>query len=325
MTMSEQEQLSRNIGLDLVRVTEAAAMAAGRWIGSGNRAEAHRAASEAMYEFLNQVDFYGRIVIGEEKRLGANSALDTGQTVGSGRGPIMDIVVDPIDGTDLVVRGHPGAISLVAATPQGALWSPAPAVYMDKIVVDREAGAALVAECMDAPAAWTLALIARVKHKEVRDLTVVILDRPRHADLIAEIRLTGARVLLRTDGDGEGALEAATPGSNVDVLMGIGGASEGVIAACAVKTLGGAMLGRLAPQSEEEKRAVLAAGLDLRQVLTGDELVRSDQIFFAATGITDSPLLPCVSYRGKQAETHSLLLRSETRTRRVIFAEHWQG
>jgi fructose-1,6-bisphosphatase II len=193
---------------------------------------------------------------------------------------------------------------------------------MDKIVVDREVAEALVPECIDAPAAWTLALIARAKKKLVQDLTVTVLDRPRHADLIQEIRAAGARILLRQEGDAEGALVAAIPGTGVDVLMGIGGAAQGVIAACAAKSLGGKMLARLAPQSEEEKQRIQESGLDLRQVLTSDEIVRSNRIFFCATGITDTKLLNALSFQGMFAETHSLLLRAETGTRRFIFAEH---
>jgi fructose-1,6-bisphosphatase II len=191
-----------------------------------------------------------------------------------------------------------------------------------KIVVDRTVAGALVAECMDAPAAWTLALIARVKQKEIRDLVVFVLDRPRHAALIEEIRQAGARVMLCSDGDIAAALMAASPGQGVDLLLGIGGVPEGVIAACAVKALGGAMLGRLAPQSEAERAAIAAAGLDPRRILSGDELITGEQVFFAATGITDGPLLSGVQYQGDRAETHSLVLRADTGSRRVISAEH---
>jgi fructose-1,6-bisphosphatase II len=202
------------------------------------------------------------------------------------------------------------------------MWSPFPAVYLEKIVIDREAASALVPECMAAPAAWTLALVARVKKKAVRDLSVLILDRPRHYDLIEEIRTAGARVLLRDEGDAEGALIAATPNVGADLLMGIGGASQGVIAACAVKAMGGAMLARLAPQSEEERQAIRAAGLDEKRTRAGDELVSSPEIFFAATGITDSVLLPAIHFHSAYIETHSLLLRAKTGTRRFIRAEH---
>jgi fructose-1,6-bisphosphatase II len=314
-----------HIALDLVRVTEATALVAGRWLGLGDRDGAHRAATVAMAKALNAVEFEGHIVIGEEGRLGENTPLDGGQQVGTGHGPAMDVVVDPIDGTESVVRGYPGAISVITVAPCGAMWSPGPAIYMEKIVVDREVASFLVPECMDAPAAWTLALVARAKNKAVRDLQVIVLDRPRHRHLIDEIRAAGARVLLRSDGDTAGALIAATPGIGADILMGIGGVPEGVTAACAVKALGGAMLGRLAPQSEEERRAIAAAHLDPRQILTCNELVTSNQIFFAATGVTGGPLLAAVEYHGRTAKTHSMLIGGEAGVRRMIYTEHNAG
>jgi len=313
---------SRNIGLDLVRVTEATALTAARWIGSGDREGLHWAATEAMARALNLVDIDGCISIGEEGRLGEHSPLDTGQKVGTGQGPEVDVVVDPIDGTELVVKGGLRAISVVSVAPRGSMWSPQPAVYMDKIVVDREAADALAPACMAAPVAWTLALIARAKGKEVRDLQIIVLDRPRHQDLIDEIRLSGARVLLRDHGDTSGALVAATPGSNVDALMGIGGVPEGVTAACAVRALGGAMLGRLAPQSQAEYDAIIAAGLNTQRVLTCKELVTSQKVFFAATGVTTGVQLAGVEFRGQIAKTHSLVIRGETGTRRAIFTEY---
>lgn len=314
--------LIRNLGLDLVRATETTALNAGRWLGLGKYEDTHREAVDAMYRALNEINMDGRIVIGEEGRLGEHSPLDSDQSVGTGHGPKTDVIVDPIDGTGSVVRGRPGAISVVGVAPRDSMWSPTPAVYMEKIVVDRDAAENLVPECMDAPAAWTLALIARTKNKAVRDLQVVVLDRPRHQDLIEEIRTAGARVLLNFDGDTAGALIAATPNSGVDMLIGIGGVPEGVTAACAVKALGGAMLGRLAPQSQEEKDAIEAAGLDRDHILTCNDMVSSDQIFLAATGVTHGPLLNGVSYRGNEAKTHSLLIRGETGTRRIIHAEH---
>ncbi|MEA3335268.1 MAG: class II fructose-bisphosphatase [Chloroflexota bacterium] len=312
----------RNLGLDLVRVTEAAALKAGRWMGLGNPDAADNEASEAMFRALNSLSMEGRIVIGEEGRLGQHSLLDSGTRVGNGEGPEVDVVVDPIDGRNRLALGYSDAISVVGVAPRDTMWAPAPAAYMEKIVVDYAAADALVPECMDAPAAWTLALVARVKRKSVRDLVVFILDRPRHRDLVEEIRSAGARVLLRSDGDVAGALIAAHPTSNVDILMGVGGISEGVISACAVKSLGGHMLGRLAPQSESEWTAVQAAGLDPKQVVDCDELVRTDEIFFAATGITDGLLLSGAIYHGTVAETESLVLRAETRTRRHIHTTH---
>ncbi len=318
-----QSPPSRNLGLDLLRVTEAAAVAAGRWIGLGDPEGAHHDATDSMAKALSSVEIDGEIVIGEESRLGEHSPLDSGEMVGTRTGLEVDVVVDPIDGTRLVVHGKPGAISLVGVTPRGTMWSPpACAIYMDKIVVDRTAASALVSECMDAPAAWTLALVARAKGREVRDLSVIVLDRPRHQDLIEELRSAGARILLRTEGDAEGALEAAIDGTGADILMGIGGVSEGVIAACAVKALGGTMLARLSPQSEEERRSIEESGVDPDQILYCDEIVKSNAIYFVATGITNSPLLMPVRYRGGLVETHSLLLRAITGTRRFITAEH---
>jgi fructose-1,6-bisphosphatase II len=316
------ESIDRNLGLDLVRATEAAALSAGRWMGLGNRDDADSAAAQAMAGALATLRMDGVVVIGEEGRAGEHAPLKSGQRVGSGHGPALDVVLDPIDGRRLLAEGRSGAIAVAAVAPRGSMWAPAAAAYMEKIVVNRQVAKALVPECMGAPPAWTLALVARVKRKEVRDLVVFVLDRPRHAALIADLRAAGARVMLRGDGDIAGALMAALPDGRVDVLMGIGGAQEGVIAACAVKALGGAMLGRLAPQSAAEQAAVAAAGLDTRRVLTCDELIADNRIFFAATGITDGPLLPGVRYHGGLGETHSLILRGETGTRRTIHAEH---
>ena len=312
----------RNLGLDLVRVTEAAALAAGRWLGLGKRDEADEAAAEAMYKALNTLDMDGRIVIGEEGKIGRHSPLDSGQKVGNGYGPAVDVVVDPVDGVNLLIHGRSGALAVAGVAPAGSMWSPEPAVYMDKIVVDDEVASGLVAECMDAPAAWTLALVARLKQKPVSDLIVFMLERARHEELVEEIRTAGARVWLRAEGDIAGALIAATPNSGVDLLMGTGGVPEGVIAACAVKALGGAMLGRLNPQSAAERAAVHAANLDTGQILTCNELVGSDEIFFVATGITDGPLLRGVRYHRAHAETQSIILSTETGTRRLLYSEH---
>ena len=313
----------RNLGMDLVRATESAALSAARWMGFGKRDEPDQAAIEAMQKALNRLDIDGYIVVGEEGKLGTHSSLDTGQRVGTGKGPELDVVVDPIDGRNLLARGYSDAMAVAGAAPRGSMWAPHPdALYMDKIVVNREAAEALVPECMDAPAAWVLALVARVKNKDVRDLAVFVLDRPRHRDLVEEIRSAGARVLLRSDGDIAGALVAAFPQGQVDLLMGAGGVAEGVIAACAVKALGGAMLGRLSPQSDEERRAVKEAGLDTQEILNCAQLVSSDEIFFSATGITDGKVLSGVRYRGQVAETESLLLRTETGSRRIVKAEH---
>ncbi|MCB0002464.1 MAG: class II fructose-bisphosphatase [Anaerolineae bacterium] len=312
----------RNLGLDLVRATEAAALAAARWMGVGKPDEADQAAAEAMYGALNTLDMQGRIVVGEEGKLGVHSPLDSGRMVGTGNGPEVDVVVDPVDGRRRLAQGHSDAISVVGVAPRDSMWSPSPAVYMEKIVVDRAAADAMVPECIDAPAAWTLALVARVKKKPVRDLVVFVLERPRHEHLVEEIRSAGARVLLRSDGDIAGAMMAAHPLIDVDLLMGAGGIAEGVIAACVVKALGGMMLGRLAPQTEEEWAAVRAAGLDTKAVLSCGELVRGNEIFFAATGITDGLMLEGVRLHGSEAETESIVLRAETGTRRKIHTVH---
>lgn len=316
-------ELYQNLGLDLVRVTESAAVAAGRWMGLGKFDEADQAATEAMMKALNEINIDGQIVIGEEYKLDMHSSLDSGSKVGTGNGPAVDVVVDAIDGRRLLAQGQKGAISVVGVAPRGTMWSPAPAVYMEKIVVDCQVADTLVEECLHAPAAWTLALVARVKKKAVRDLVVFVLDRPRHRDLIDEIRMAGARVTLAAEGDIGGALETASPRGGIDLLMGVGGVAEGVITACAVKSLGGAMLGYLAPQSPTEKEAVEGAGLlQKRRVLSCDDLVAGNEIFFAATGITDGTLFNGVRYRGKKAETNSLILRCQTGTRRIIQAEH---
>lgn len=317
------EHPPRNLALDLVRVTEAAALAAGRWMGLGELDKANEEAGFAMWQALNSLDMDGRIVVGEEGRLGIHSNLDSGQPVGSGHGPAMDVLVDPIDGRDLLARGHPDVISVAAVAPRGSVWAPAAAIYMDKLIVNREVADALVPECLEAPAAWTLALIARAKGKSVRDLVVFVLSRPRHEDLIREIRAAGARTMLRTDGEVIGALMAASPRGSVDVMMGIGGISEAILAACATKALAGGMLARLTPQSAAELETVQAAGLDLQRVLTCDEIITSNDIFFAATGITNGSLLAGVHYHGQEAETQSLVVRAESRTRRFIRSEYW--
>jgi fructose-1,6-bisphosphatase II len=324
----ELHESYRNIGLDLVRITERVALTASRWIGSGDYDGTHLAVDKAMLRALNDAKIRGFIAIGEEKRVEGQALLHGGQVIGEAKEAEVDLAVDPIDGTNLLIKGRPGAISVMALVPRGALVSPLPARYMDKIVVDREAAAALVPECMDAPAAWVLALVARVKNKAVRDLSVVVLARARHQDLIDEIRSTGARILLREEGDVSGALKAALVGTEADIHMGIGGASQGVMTACAVKALNGAMLARLAPQSQEERDEVEAAGLDVERIYTCSDLVRTDDIFFAATGITSSALLSGIKIEGNYAHIESLLIRAETGARRFIHAErrltHWE-
>lgn len=317
----ELHESYRNIGLELVRITETTALEASKWIGSGDYNGTHLAVDNAMLQAIMDADIHGYVTIGEEKRVEGQALLHGGQVIGPLRDAEVDLAVDPIDGTTLLIKGQPGAISVMALVPRGTLVSPLPAKYMDKIVVDRQAAKALVPECMDAPAAWTLALVARVKGKAVSDLSVVVLSRTRHQDLIDEIRATGARILLREEGDVSGALMAAMVGTQADILMGIGGASQGVLTACAVKALGGAMLARISPQSAEERAEVEEAGLDLRRIYTCSDLVTSNQIFFAATGITNSELLSGIHVEGNFAHIHSLLIRAETGTRRFIHAE----
>ncbi len=316
---------SQNFGLDLLRTAEGAAIAGGRWMGLGQKKEADAASTEAMFLEFKKIDVDGKVVVGEEGRSERHS-LARGVSVGNGRGPQLDIVVDPIDGSNLLAQGRPGAIAVVGVAPRGTLWTPPHARYMEKIVVDRDVAPALVSECLDAPPAWTLALVARVKKKPVRDLVVFVLDRPRHQELIEEIRSAGARVMLRIDGDIAGALLAASPEhDSVDVLMGVGGVNEGLIAACAVRGLRGAMLGRLAPQSEEERSILERENVDMKSILTQDQLVSSYKVFFAATGVTDGPLLAGVRYSGNEVRTESFVLRGETGTRRIIRAVHTIG
>ncbi len=317
-----EQKLSPNLGMSLVRVTEAAALAAGRYLGLDKPEEADHAAARAMTQAFHTIPIEGHVVIGGKTKSGIHSHLDSGLLVGSGRGSVTDVVADPVDGTRLLALGHSDAISVVGVAPRGSMWAPSPAIYMDKIVVDRQAADVLVPECMDAPAAWTLALIARAKKKEVRDLVVFILARSRHRDLIEEIRSAGARVVVRSQGDIAGALMVVMQDTNIDVMLGVGGISEGVIAACAIKCLGGAMLGRLSPQSNEERAAIMESGLNTQQILSCDQLVKGNQIFFAATGISDGRLLSGVRYHGNWAETNSLVLRCETGTKRILHAEH---
>jgi len=315
------ETPNRNLALDLVRVTEAAALAAGHWMGRGHKEAGDGAAVEAMRLIVSTIDMDGVVVIGEGAKDEAPMLFD-GERIGNGLGPAVDVAVDPVEGTALLAYGRPDAISVVGIAPLGTMWSPGPAFYMNKLVVGREARSALHAGLLSAPVIETLSAIAAALCKPLRDLTVFVLEKPRHQKLIAEIRAAGARVLLRTDGDVAGALMAAMPNSGVDLLMGIGGTPEGVITACAVRALGGAMLGQLAPQKEDERDAIESAGLDLDCVLTESDLVHSDDVFFAATGITDGVLMPGVHYTGEGASTVSIVMRGKTGTIRKIYAEH---
>lgn len=312
---------TRNLALELVRVTEAAALAAARWVGRGDKEAGDGAAVDAMRRVLATTEMDGVVVIGEGAKDEA-PMLYNGEAVGSGRGPHVDVAVDPVEGTNLLARGAADSLAVVGVAPRGAMWSPGPAYYMEKLVVGAAARDALVPELLDAPMADVLAAVSAASGKPVGELTVFVLDKPRHAERIAAIRAAGARVLLRTDGDVAGALMAAREGSGVDLLTGIGGTPEGVIAACAVRALGGAMLGRLAPQRDDEAAAVRAAGMDVSRVLTERVLVASDDVFFAATGITDGVLLPGVRYTRTGASTASLVIRGRSGTVRTVLAEH---
>ncbi len=317
------EKTERNLGLELARATEAAALAAGQWAGRGETHVADADATQAMRQVLNTIRMEGKLIIGEEARHpDSPDVLTTGETVGDGRQPAVDVVVNPVEGIRLLAEGLPGVLSVAAAAPKGALRSFAPAAYMEKLVVSREVAMALTPKCLDAPAGWTLGLIAREKKKPVSAVTVFVLNRPRHEDLVAEIRSAGARILLRPAGDAAGALRAATPGSGVDALMGIGGTAEGVIAACATKALKGGMLARLVPQSDDERSDVLSAGLEPERIYSCDQMVSSEDVFFAATGVTDGGLLHGVRFLRKGLTTHSLVLRGKTGTLRTVHTDH---
>src|SRR5579859_1459543 len=308
----------RNLALELARVTEAGAMAAARWVGRGDKNGADAAAVNAMRLLINTVSMNGVVVIGEGEKDKA-PMLYNGEHVGDGTGPACDVAVDPIDGTRLTANGMSNAISVLAVAARGSMYDPSAVFYMSKLVTGPAA-----ADAVDirAPAATNIAAVAKAKGCAKQDVTVVILDRPRHSDLIDEVRATGARIKLITDGDVAGAIMAARDGTGVDLLLGIGGTPEGIIAACAIKCLGGVIQGILAPRDDAERKRARDAGLDLDQVLTTDDLVDSEDVFFASTGITDGELMAGVRYRAGGATTHSLVMRSRSGTIRSITSEH---
>jgi fructose-1,6-bisphosphatase II len=308
----------RNLALELARVTEAGAMAAARWVGRGDKNGADGAAVHAMRLLINTVSMAGVVVIGEGEKDQA-PMLYNGEQVGDGTGPACDVAVDPIDGTRLTANGMSNAISVLAVAARGSMYDPSAVFYMSKLVTGPAAAGAVDIE---APVADNVAAVARAKGCARQDVTVVILDRPRHADLIKQVRATGARIKLITDGDVAGAIMAARDGTGVDLLLGIGGTPEGIIAACAIKCLGGVIQGILAPRDDAERRRALDAGLDLDRVLTTDDLVSSDDVFFASTGITDGELMAGVRYRAGGASTHSLVMRARSGTIRSIISEH---
>jgi fructose-1,6-bisphosphatase II len=314
----EGEAPDRNLALELVRVTEAGAMAAARWVGRGDKNGADGAAVNAMRLLINTVSMNGVVVIGEGEKDHA-PMLYNGEEVGDGSGPACDVAVDPIDGTRLTANGMPNAISVLAVSARGSMYDPSAVFYMSKLVTGPAAAGVVDIE---APVADNIAKVAKAKACSPQDVTVVILDRPRHAQLVSDVRAAGARIQLITDGDVAGAIMAARDGTGVDLLLGIGGTPEGIIAACAIKCLGGTIQGRLAPRDEAERQRALDAGHDLKQVLSTDDLVASDDVFFAATGITDGELLAGVRYRAGGATSHSLVMRARSGTIRTITSEH---
>ncbi len=310
----------RNLALELVRVTEAAAMAAGRWVGRGDKNGADGVAVNAMRVLISTVGMRGTVVIGEGEKDNA-PMLFNGEEVGDGTGPECDVAVDPIDGTTLTAKGMSNAVSVLAVSPRGSMFDPSAVFYMEKLVTGPEA-----ADVVDIryPVAENIARVAKAKGSAAEDVTVVILDRPRHEDLVHEIRETGARIKFITDGDVAGAIMAARPDTGVDMLMGVGGTPEGIIAATAMKCMGGVIQARLWPTDDDERQRALDAGHDLHRdtVLTTDELVTGDDCFFVATGITDGELMKGVRYRAGGATTHSLVMRSRSGTIRSITSEH---
>ena len=315
---ASREAPDRNLALELVRVTEAAAMAASRWVGRGDKNGADGAAVNAMRSLIGSVSMQGVVVIGEGEKDDA-PMLFNGEQVGDGTGPLVDVAVDPIDGTTLCSKGMSNAISVLAVSERGSMYDPSAVFYMRKLVTGPEA-----ADVVDitAPVSVNLQRVAEAKRRSVADLTVCLLDRPRHDGLVAEVRDAGARIKFISDGDVAGAIMAMREGTGVDLLLGIGGTPEGIITACAVKCLGGTIQGMLWPRDEEEREKAIAAGHDLDRVLTTDDLVTGDNVFFCATGITDGELLRGVRYRPHGALTHSIVMRSKSGTIREIASEH---
>ncbi len=310
----------RNLALELVRVTEAAAMAAGRWVGRGDKNEADDRAVNAMRVLISAVSMAGVVVIGEGEKDNA-PMLFNGELVGDGTGPECDVAVDPIDGTTLTAKGMANAISVLAVAPRGAMFDPSAVFYMEKLATGPEA-----ADVVDIrlPVAENIQRVAKAKGSSTEDVTVVLLDRPRHAGLVDEIRATGARIKYILDGDVAGAIMAARPDTGVDLLLGTGGTPEGIIAACAMKCIDGVIQGRLAPVDDDERQKAIDAGhnLDPDYILNTDDLVTSEDCFFVATGITDGELMKGVRYRGGGATTHSLVMRGRSGTIRSIESEH---
>ena len=318
MSRRNIEPPDRNLALDLVRVTEAAAMAAGRWVGRGDKDGGDAAAVDAMRALISTVPMAGRVVIGEGEKDNA-PMLYNGERVGSGDGPACDVAVAPIDGTTLMAKGQPNAVSVIAVTPQGAMFDPTSVFYMDKIATGPEAVGTID---VTAPVSHNIAQVAKAKGMRPEDVTVVLLDRPRHSALADEIRSAGARIRFISDGDVAGAIMTGMPDTGIDLLMGIGGTPEGVIAAAAMKCLGGEIQGRLHPLSLGERERALAESVDLDRVLSTDDLVSGDEVFFCATGITDGELLPGVRYHADGLTTTSVVMRFKSGTVRELTSHH---
>jgi fructose-1,6-bisphosphatase II len=318
LVVETPERPDRNLALELIRVTETAALAAARWMGRGDKNAADGAAVDAMRQQLNSIAMDGVVVIGEGEKDEA-PMLYNGERIGDGSAPQVDIAVDPIDGTTLTALGRPGAIAVIALAERGTMFDPGPCVYMDKIAVGPEC---VDVVDIDAPVKANLEAVAKAKGEKVHDVTVVILDRPRHAEIIKECREAGARIRLIPDGDIAGAIAVSWRNSGSDILIGVGGTPEGVTAACALRCLGGAIYGRLWARDDDERRAALDAGYDLDRVLTTEDLVSGDDVFFAATGVTDGDLLRGVRFWGDGAGTMSLVMRSGSGTIRKIESTH---
>jgi fructose-1,6-bisphosphatase II len=312
------EAPDRNLALELVRVTEAAALAASRWMGRGDKEGADDAAVQAMRIVLSSISMDGVVVIGEGEKDNA-PMLFNGERIGDGSPPKADIAVDPIDGTTSTALGRGGALAVIAVSEEGTMFDPGPCVYMEKLAVGPLAVGAID---ITRPIEDNLKAVAAAKGTSVRDVTAVILDRPRHEEIIATVRRSGARIRLITDGDVAGAIATSWPDTGVDLLIGIGGTPEGVIAAAALKSMGGEMQGRLWPRDDDERKAAIEGGYDVEAVLTTDDLVRGDNCFFAATGITDGELLTGVRYDQFGASTQSLVMRSKSGTVRLVDARH---
>ncbi|MFW5734381.1 MAG: class II fructose-bisphosphatase [Oceanidesulfovibrio sp.] len=312
------EAPDRNLALDLVRVTEAAALASARWLGRGDKNAGDQAAVDAMRVSFESLNINGSIVIGEGEKDEA-PMLYNGEVVGTGAGPLVDVAVDPVEGTRLLAYGRPNAICVVGIAPRGTMYVPPQSYYMQKLVLPAEAAEAAD---LDAPIGETLTKAAHCLGKDVDDLVVFVLDKPRHAELIKEIRAAGARIQLHTDGDVMGSLMAVDPRSEVDVMVGTGGTPEGVLSACAIRGMEGAMVCRLDPQSDAERQTLIDSGVDLSEVLTEKTLVRDENVFFACTGISSGTFFQGVRYHGRGATTQSLVIRGKTGTVRYIESHH---